>query len=125
MFRLAINMLRCLFFSVPPDPIQQPTPATEDRTRHQSHYRLMIARRHKAKLAQQIQTLCENGFFDDQITQSEDERTTLAKCDNANAQCVAIDAAHSSSAPTPLTFLQQGVNAGYTLSTKFRRAIRN
>jgi hypothetical protein len=86
---------------------------------------LKIERHRKAKLAQQIKQLCENEFFDEQITRSKDERTTLAKGDNANAQYVMTDAAHSSSAPTSLTFLQQGVNAGYSVSTKFRRAIRN
>ena len=112
-------------FSAPPDPIQQPKTTSSPQTQHQSHDRLKIERRRKTKLAQQIKQLCENELFDEQITRSKDERTTLAKGDNTNAQRVMIDAAHSSSVPTSLTFLQRGVNAGYNLSTKFRRAIRN
>ena len=112
-------------FSTPPDQIQHPEITSSPPTQHQSHYRLKIKRRRKATLAQQIKQLCENEFFDEQITRSEDERTSLAKDDTTNAQRVMIDAAHSASSPTSLTFLQRGVNAGYNLSTKFRRAIRN
>ena len=52
-------------------------------------------------------------------------RTVLAKNDDVNVQRVAIDSAHSTTAPNSLTVLQRGVNAGYNLSTKFRRAIQH
>ena len=111
-------------FSAPPDPIHQPTPNNPPQASHQNHHRLKIERRRKAKLALQIKRLCENEFFHEQITCSEDESTSLAKCNKTNVQRVMIDTAHSSSPPTSLTFLQRGVNAGYNLSTKFCRAIR-
>ena len=93
-------------FSAPPDPIQHPDTPSSPPIQHQSRYRLKIERRRKAKLAQQIKQLCENEFFDTQITRSEDERTSLAKDDTANVQRVMIDTAHSASSPTSLTFLQ-------------------
>ena len=117
-----------LAFSVPPDPHQphqQPILPDPSLDQHQSRYRLRIERRRQARLTKKIRNLCENDFFDEQITRSEDERTVLAKNDSENVQRMAIDTAHSSTTPNPLTVLQRGVNAGYNLSTKFCRAIQH
>ena len=54
-------------FSAPPDSIQRPKTTSSPQTQYQSHYRLKIERRRKAKLAQQIKQLCENEFLDKQI----------------------------------------------------------
>jgi deoxyribodipyrimidine photolyase len=68
--------------------------------------------------------LADSLFLDNSITQAEDERTVIAKNDNNNKNRTAIDAAHKLQVHQR-SLIQQGRNAGYNISTAFRRATQS
>ena len=62
-------------------------------------------------------------FFDTQITRAEDERTGMAKANEAEPRRHAVDQAHQRRHYTP-SFVQLSVNVGYRISITFRRTIQ-
>lgn len=68
--------------------------------------------------------LADSLFLDNSITQAEDERTVIAKHDTNNKIRTAIDAAHKLQVHQP-SLIQKGRNAGYNISTAFRRATQS
>jgi hypothetical protein len=74
-------------------------------------------------------TLCllsksKNLFFDNNITQAEDERTLLAKDDQTNTQCRAIDSAHVKNNKPAIGLAQRGCNTVYSLGMTIGRTLK-
>ncbi len=66
----------------------------------------------------------DNLFLDDSITLAEDKRTSLAKANESNKKCLAINAAHTKRGTTSIVFSQRGCNAAYSLGSAFNRTIK-
>jgi len=96
---------------IPPDP-------RKHRRQHK------IAQRQHIK--QMLQCLCEsnNLFLDNSITLAEDKWTSLAKADDSNKKCLAINNAHTKRGTTSIGFAQRGRNTVYTLGSAFNRTIK-
>ena len=63
-------------------------------------------------------------FLDDSITLAEDKRTIMAKADESNNKCMAINAAHTRCGMTNIGFAQRGHNTAYSLGSAFNRTIK-
>ena len=63
-------------------------------------------------------------FLNNSITLAEDERTSLAKADDSNRKCMAINDAHNKRGTTSIGFAQRGRNAAYSLGSAFNRTIK-
>ena len=94
-----------------------------DRKEHRLKRR--AARRQHLKLTLQRLKDSEELFFDNSITQAEDERTTMAKNDNNNARRIAIDAAHAKPNKPRIGMVQQGRNTVYTFGSALKRQFKN
>ena len=62
-------------------------------------------------------------FLDDSITLAEDKRTSLAKANDSNRKCMAINDAQTKRGTTSIGFAQRGRNAAYSLGSAFNRTI--
>ena len=123
-----------------------PNPMTPPSIRwvNQYHYMMMIkrscrmieksiawnlkrraARRQHLKLTLWRLKDSEELFFDNSITQAEDERTTMAKNDNKNARRIAIDAAHAKQDKPQIGMVQQGRNTAYTFGSALKRQFKS
>ncbi len=96
---------------IPPDP-------------HKHHRQRKIACRQHIK--QTLRRLRDSGdlFLDDSITLAEDERTSLAKANDSNTKCMAINVAHNKRGTTSIGLTQHGRNAAYSLGSAFNRTIK-
>jgi hypothetical protein len=65
-----------------------------------------------------------NLFLDNSITRAEDKRTILAKADDSNKKCMAINDAHTKRGTTSIGYAQRGRNAAYSLGSAFNRTIK-
>ena len=83
------------------------------------------ARRQHLKLTLQRLKDSEELFFDNSITQAEDERTTMAKNDNKNARRLAIDAAHAKSDKPRIGMIQQVSNTAYAFGSALKRQFKS
>ena len=85
------------------------------------------ARRQHLKLTLQRVKDSEELFFDNSITQAEDERTTMAKNDNNNASArrLAIDAAHAKQDKPQIGMVQQGRNTAYAFGSALKRQFKS
>jgi hypothetical protein len=83
------------------------------------------ARRQHLKLTLRRLKDSEELFFDNSITQAEDERTTMAKNDNNNARRLAIDAAHAKQYKPQIGMVQQGCNTAYVLGSALKRQFKS
>jgi hypothetical protein len=70
-----------------------------------------IAWRQHIKLTLCLLSKNKNLFLDNSITQAEDDQTVLAKGDQTNTQCLAIDSAHINSNKPAIGLTQRGCNA--------------
>ena len=94
-----------------------------DRKEHRLKQR--AARRQHFKLTLQRLKDSEELFFDNSITQAEDERTTMAKNNNKKARRIAIDAAHDAKQDKPrIGMVQQGRNTAYTFGSALKRQFK-
>ena len=93
----------------------------KDNTRHQ---RKAARRRHVKHELRKLKEQ-ENLFLDHSITMAEDTRTENAKNDRTNKKRVSIDAAHTATAATQPSLLQQGRNLSYKMGTTFWKAIQH
>ena len=116
-------MYRSLLFQLPQTHLTPSISPDKIEIKHQSRHRLKAARRRKAKWTKQLQRLCDDNFFDTQITRAEDECTDMAKAHQVDPRRRAVDQAHHRRRDAP-SFVQHGVNAGYRIGTAFRRAIQ-
>ncbi len=71
-----------------------PPLAQQDADIHEHRRQPKIARRQHIKRTLRLLSKSENLFLDNNITQAEDKRTILAKGDQTNTQCRAINSAH-------------------------------
>jgi hypothetical protein len=94
-----------------------------DRKEHRLKRR--AARRQHLKLTLQRLKDSEELFFDNSITQAEDERTTMAKNDNNNARRLAIDAAHAKQDKPRIGLVQQGRNTAYAFGSALKRQFKS
>jgi hypothetical protein len=62
--------------------------------------------------------------LDNNITQAEDEQTILAKGNQTNTQCRAIDSAHVKNNKSAIGLAQRGRNTAYSLSTTISRTLK-
>ena len=83
-----------------------------------------IARRQHIKQTLRCLRDSDNLFLDDSITLAEDERTSLAKADETNKKCMAINTAHTKQGTTNIGLAQRGHNAVYSLGSAFNRTIK-
>ena len=67
-----------------------------------------IARRQHIKLTLRLLSKNGNLFLDNSITQAKDKQTVLAKGDQTNMQCLAIDSAHVNSNKPAIGLTQHG-----------------
>jgi hypothetical protein len=86
----------------------------KQRAAQRQHLKLMLRRLKES----------EELFFDNSITQAEDERTTMAKNDNKNAKRIAIDAAHAKQDKPRFGIVQQGRNTVYAFGSAFKRQFK-
>ena len=78
-----------------------------------------LARRQHIKQTLRRLRVSDNLFLDDSITLAEDEQTSLAKADETNKKCMAINAAHTKRGTTSIGLAQRGRNAAYSLGSAF------
>jgi hypothetical protein len=62
--------------------------------------------------------------LDNSITQAKDKRTVLAKGNQTNMQCLAIDSAHLNSNKPAIDLTQRGCNAAYSLGTTISQTFK-
>ncbi len=88
-----------------------------------------IAWRQHIKLSLHLLSENENLFLDNSITQAKDERTVLAKGDQTNLQCLAIDSARVNSNKPAIGLTQRDHNTTYslgmTISQTFKKISNN
>jgi hypothetical protein len=63
-------------------------------------------------------------IFDNNITQAKDKRTILAKGNQTNTQCRAIDSAHVKNNKPAIGLAQRGCNTAYSLGTTIDRTLK-
>ncbi len=83
-----------------------------------------IARCQHIKLTLRLLSKNKNLFLDNSITQAEDERTVLAKGNQTNLQCLAIDSAHVNSNKPAIDLTQRHRNTVYSLGTTISRTFK-
>jgi hypothetical protein len=66
----------------------------------------------------------ENLFLDNNITQAEDERTILAKGNQTNTQCRAINSAHIKHNKPAIGLAHRGCNTAYSLGMTIGRTLK-
>jgi hypothetical protein len=101
-----------------------PPPSQQNADVHKHCRQCKIARRQHIKLTLRLLSKNENLFLDNSITQAEDERTVLAKGDQTNLQCLAIDSAHANSNKPAIGLTQHGCNAAYSLGTTISQTFK-
>jgi hypothetical protein len=62
--------------------------------------------------------------LDNNITQAEDERTILAKCDQTNTKRRAINSAHVKNNKPAIGLAQRGCNTAYSLGTTIGQTLK-
>ncbi len=66
----------------------------------------------------------ENLFLDNNITQAKDEQTILAKGNQTNTQCRAINSAHIKNNKPAIGLAQRSHNTAYSLGTTIGRTLK-
>ncbi len=104
-------------------------PSQQDVDIRKHRRKCKIARRQHIKLTLRLQSKNENLFLDNSITQAEDEWAVLAKGNQTNLQCLAIDSAHVNSNKPAIGLTQRGRNTAYslgmTISQTFKKISNN
>jgi hypothetical protein len=96
----------------------------QDADIHEHRRQCKIARRQHIKQMLRQLSESENLFLDNNITQAEDERTILAKGDQTNTQCRAINSAHVKNNKPAIGLAQHGCNTVYSLGTTIGRTFK-
>ncbi len=99
-------------------------PSQQDANVHEHHRQHKIARHHHIKLTLRLLSKNENLFLDNSITQAKDKRTVLAKGNQTNLQCLAIDSAHVNSNKPAIGLTQRGCNTAYSLGTTISQTLK-
>jgi hypothetical protein len=87
-------------------------------------------RQHKIAQCQHIKRMLhllsksENLFLDNNITQAKDEQTILAKGNQTNTQCRAINSAHIKNNKPAIGLAQRSHNTAYSLGTTIGRTLK-
>ena len=83
-----------------------------------------IARQQRIKWT--LRRLCDSDdlFLDNSITLAMDECTIMAKANESNKKCIAINAAHTKRGTTNIGFAKCGRNVAYSLGSAFNRTIK-
>jgi hypothetical protein len=102
----------------------KPPIAQQDAAIHEHRKQYKIARRQHIKQMLHILSKNENLFLDNNITQAKDEQTILAKGDQTNTQCRAIDSAHAKNNKPAIGLAQRGRNTAYSLGTTIGWALK-
>ncbi len=92
-------------------------PSQQDADVRKHRRQCKIARRQHIKLTLRLLSKNKNLFLDNSITQAKDEQTVLAKGDQTNLQCLAIDSTHLNSNKPAIGLTQRGHNTAYSLGT--------
>jgi hypothetical protein len=101
-----------------------PPLAQQDVNIHEHPRQRKIAQRQHIKRTLHLLSKNENLLLDNNITQAEDERTILAKGDQTNTQCRAIDSAHVKNNKPAIGLAQCGCNTAYSLGTTIGRTLK-
>ncbi len=96
---------------IPPDP------------REHCRQRKIARRQHIKQMLRRLRN-SNDLFLNNSITLSEDKRTSLAKADDNNKKCLAINYANNKRGTTRIGFTQRGRNAAYSLGSVFNRTIK-
>ncbi len=117
--------------SHPKDPIPDdkkiyfdPPLAQQDGDIHEHRRQRKIARRQHIKQTPPLLSKSENLFLDNNITQAEDEQTILAKGNQTNTQCRAINSAHIKNNKPAIGLAQCGRNTAYSLGTTISQTFK-
>jgi hypothetical protein len=101
-----------------------PPLAQQDADIHEHYRQRKIARRRHIKRMLRLLSGSENLFLDNSITQAEDERTILAKGDQTNTQCRAINSAHVKNNKPAIGLAQRGRNTAYSLDMTIGQTLK-
>ncbi len=101
-----------------------PPLAQQDADVHEHRRQHKIARRKHIKQTLRLLSKSKNLFLDKNITQAKDDQTILAKGDQTNTQCKAIDSAHVKHNKPAIGLAQCGCNTAYSLGTTIGRTLK-
>ncbi len=101
-----------------------PPLAQQDTNIHEHHRQCEIAWCQHIKQMLRLLSKSENLFLNNNITQAEDEQTILAKGNQTNTQCRAIDSAHVKNNKPAIGLAQRGRNTSYSLGTTISRTLK-
>ncbi len=96
----------------------------QDADIHEHHRQRKIAQRQHIKRMLRLLSKSKNLFLDNNITQAEDERTILAKGDQTNTQCRAINSAHVKNNKPAIGLAQRGRNTAYSLGMTIGQTLK-
>ncbi len=113
---------RCYMSGPPLQKADDKTVIPPDPRKHRRQRK--IARRQHIKQTLRHLRDSDNLFLDNSITLAKDEWTSLAKADDNNKKCMAINDAHNKRGTTRIGFIQLGRNATYSLGSAFNRTIK-
>ncbi len=98
--------------------------AQQDADIHEHRRQRKIARCQHIKQTLRLLSKSKNLFLDNNITQAEDEQTILAKGNQTNTQCRAINSAHVKNNKPAIGLAQRGHNTTYSLGTTIGRTLK-
>ncbi len=101
-----------------------PPLAQQDANIHEHRRQCKIALRQHIKQALHLLSKSKNLFLDNNITQAEDKWTILAKGNQTNTQCWAIDSAHAKNNKPAIGLAQRSRNTAYSLGTTIGRTLK-
>ncbi len=101
-----------------------PPLAQQDADIHKHRRQRKIAWRQHIKQMLRLLSESKNLFLDNNITQAEDKRTILAKGNQINTQCRAIDSAHVKNNKPAIGLAQRGRNTAYRLGMTIGRTLK-
>jgi hypothetical protein len=96
----------------------------QDADIHEHCRQRKIARRQHIKQTLSLLSKSENLFLDNNITQAEDKGTILAKGNQTNTQCRAINSAHVKNNKPAIGLAQCGCNTAYSLGTTIGKTLK-
>ena len=101
-----------------------PPLAQQNADIHEHRRQRKITRRQHIKRTLRLLSKSKNLFLDNNITQTEDERTILAKGNQTNTQRRVIDSAHVKNNKPAIGLAQHGRNTAYSLGTTIGQTLK-
>jgi hypothetical protein len=113
----------CYYMSGPPLQMDDDKTIIPPDPREHRRQRKIARRQHIKQTLRRLRD-SDNLFLNNSITLAEDKRTSLAKANDNNKKCMAINDAHNKRGTTRIGFTQRGRNAAYSVGSAFNRTIK-